>query len=277
MSYKTILVHADTSPHAEQRIEAAAKLAVAENAHLVGAAMNGISRYVYADVGVALAAGVIAAAVDALDEQAERALAQFERIASANGVLSYERRLVGDDPAGGLALQARYADLVVLSQTDPDDASARTISDVPEYVMLSGGRPVLLVPFAGSFAQIGRQAVVAWNASTEAAHAVTAALPLLKRAAKVTIAIFNPDDEAHGEQPGADIALYLARHGMICEVYSAHAGKDAGNALLSLMADREADLLVMGGYGHTRMRELLLGGVTKTMLRCMTAPVLMAH
>lgn len=276
MSYKTILVHVDASRHAEQRIAAAAALAISHQAHLVGAAMNGVSRYGYAGAGLGVDAGVLAAAVDALDAEATRALADFERIAAGLGVLSFEPRLVADDPAGGLALQARYADLVVLSQTDPDDASARVISDVPEYVMLNGGRPVLLVPYAGKVARIGKHAVVAWNASTEAAHAVAAALPLLKRAASVRIAVINPGEE-HGEQPGADIALYLARHGVVCEVVCLRAGQDAGSALLSLLADQDADLLVMGGYGHTRMRELMLGGVTRTILRSMTAPVLMMH
>lgn len=118
--------------------------------------------------------------------------------------------------------------------------------------------------------------MVAWNASSEAARAVAAALPLLKRAARVSIAVFNPGDE-HGEQPGADVALYLARHGVVCEVVSSRVDMDPANALLSLLADQQADLLVMGGYGHARFRELILGGVTKTMLRCMTAPVLMMH
>jgi nucleotide-binding universal stress UspA family protein len=276
MSYKTILVHVDASRHAEHRIATAAALAIAHDAHLVGTALNGVSRYALMDGGLGLDAGVLAAAVDALNAEAERALTVFERIAAGAGVLSFERRMVADDPAGGLALQARYADLVVLSQTDPDDASARVISDVPEYVMLNGGRPVLLVPYADSVARVGRHVVVAWNASTEAAQAVAAALPLLQRAASVRIAVFNPDD-AHGEQPGADIALYLARHGVVCDVVSARVGQDVGAALLSLLADVDADLLVMGGYGHKRLRELVLGGVTKTLLRSMTVPVLMMH
>jgi nucleotide-binding universal stress UspA family protein len=276
MSYKTILVHVDHSRHAAQRIKVAARLAVAENAHLVGAAMIGISRYVYTESGIDLAATFIAAQVDALTERAEAALAVFDDIAARTGVLSFERRLVNDDPAGGMAQQGRYADLVVLSQTDHDDPAAQVISDVPEYVMLNAGRPVLIVPYAGDFDEISGHALVAWDESIEATHAVANALPLLKRMRKVTVAIFNPG-EPEGRDPGADIALYLARHGLACEVACQQSQIAVGDSLLSMAADMGSELVVMGGYGHTRFRELLLGGVTATMLKTMTAPVLMSH
>jgi nucleotide-binding universal stress UspA family protein len=276
MSYKTILVHVDHSRHAAQRIEVAARLAVAENAHLVGAAMIGISRYVYTESGIDLAATLLAAQVDALTERAEAALAVFDDIAARAGVLSFERRLVNDDPAGGLAQQGRYADLVVLSQTDHDDPAAQVISDVPEYVMLNAGRPVLIVPYAGDFDEISGHALLAWDESIEATHAVANALPMLKRMRKVTVAIFNPV-EPEGRDPGADIALYLARHGLACEVACQHSQIGVGDSLLSMAADCGSELIVMGGYGHTRFRELLLGGVTATVLKTMTVPVLMSH
>lgn len=278
MSYQTILVHVDQSRHAEQRIRTAAQLALAHNAHLIGAAMTGISRLVYQDSSVDLARTVLALHMDALYQQANAALDRFEAIAGALGVAGVERRLVDDDPEGGLALQARYADLVVVSQVDRNDAAERINPDLPEYVMLSSARPVLMVPYAGQFAQLGANVLVAWDASIEATRAVSNALPILKRARKVSVAVFNPDPYgAHGEQPGADIALFLARHGVRVEVAPQRTDIDIGNALLSLAADNQSDLIVMGGYGHTRFRELLLGGVTATVLRTMTVPVLMSH
>lgn len=276
MSYKTILVHVDHSRHAEQRIQAAARLAVAENAHLVGAAMTGISRFVYGDGGVDLAASVIAGQLDALFERAEAALNKFDRIASSEGVLSFERRLINDDPAGGMALQARYADLVVLSQTDHEDPTSRVISDVPEYVMMTGGRPVLIVPYAGSFGALTGNALLAWDESVEATRAISHALPLLKRMRTVTLVVFNPE-QPEQRDPGADMALYLARHGIDCEVVCQRTPIGIGDSLLSMAADLSADLIVMGGYGHARLREMLLGGTTATLLKSMTAPVLMAH
>jgi len=140
---------------------------------------------------------------------------------------------------------------------------------------------VLVVPYAGKFERVDRHALVAWDGSRAAIRAVTDAVPLLRRSGKVTLAIFNPDSHgsAHGEQPGADMALYLARHGVNVEVLVQKTpdGLDVGNALLSLASDLGVDLMVMGAYGHMRWRELVLGGVTRTIMRTMTVPVLMAH
>lgn len=276
MSYKTILVHVDHSPHCEARVRAAAAIALEQQAHLTGTAMSGIARVVFQDNGAAPGMALIAAQMATLRERAETALARFEAIAAGMGVASFERRMVDDEPEGGLAMQARYADLVVVSQPDPDDVCSRLYPGLPAYMMLTSGRPVLVVPHSGSFARIGASVLLAWDASLEASRAVASALPLLRRAATVNVAVFNPGPE-HGAQPGADIALYLARHGVKPELSEHQINIDIGEALLSLAADQQADLIVMGGYGHTRFRELIMGGVTKTVLRSMTAPVLMAH
>jgi len=279
MSYKTILVHVDQSRHAAARIKIAAEIAVTENAHLIGAAMTGLSRFVYRDSAIDLTRTIVANHIDSLNQRANQALAEFDAIAKQIGVLSYEKRRGDDDPEGGLSLQARYSDLVVVSQTDPDEPVSKVISDLPEYVMLNCARPVLVVPFAGRFDHIGEEALIAWDGSMEATRAVTNAIPLLRRAKNVTVALFNPSAQSdiHGEQPGADIALYLARHEIKVEVVELRTNIDVGNALLSLAADVRSDLIVMGGYGHTRFRELLLGGATMLVLKTMTAPVLMSH
>ncbi|MBV5325393.1 MAG: universal stress protein, partial [Rhodospirillaceae bacterium] len=105
--------------------------------------------------------------------------------------------------------------------------------------------------------------------------------PLLRRSSAVTLVVYNADQQTgvHGEQPGADMALYLARHGVKIEVMAQKtpAGLDVGNALLSLAADLGSDLIVMGGYGHMRWREMIMGGVTRTLLQTMTVPLLMSH
>lgn len=279
MSYKTILVHVDQSKHAASRIRIAAELAVKEDAHLIGAAMTGISRYLYEDREVDLNRTVLANHLDSLYQRAEKALEQFDRIAAQVGVQSHEKRLVNDDDQGGLTLQARYCDLVVLGQTDRNEDSARTISDLPEYIVLNSGRPVLIVPYAGNFKTVGEQVLVAWDGHRESTRAVTNAIPMLCRAKNVVIAVFNPviSSDAHGEQPGADIALFLARHGVKVDVMEQTTTADVGEALLSLAGDVGSDLIVMGGYGHTRFREIFLGGVTKTVLQTMTIPVLMSH
>jgi len=276
MSYKTILVHVDHSPHCETRVRAAAAFALAQQAHLTGAAMSGLASVAYEDNTADLGTALIVAQLATLREHAEAALARFDAIAAGMGVASFERRMVNDEPESAMALQARYADLVVVSQPDPQDACSRLYPGLPAYVMLASGRPVLVVPHRGSFARIGARVLLAWDASLEASRAVAAALPVLRRADQVCVAMFNPGP-AQGELPGAEIALYLARHGVKVDLAVQRTGIDVGEALLSLAAGRQSDLIVMGGYGHTRLRELMLGGVTKTVLRSMTVPVLMAH
>jgi len=132
-----------------------------------------------------------------------------------------------------------------------------------------------------------RRILIAWNGSKEAARAVREALPLLKRADSVDIAVFDPDYQKalHGESPGDDLLKFLMRHGIDAEILvrqTQRAGmlkrpSGTGEALLSLAQERERDLLVLGSYGHSRFRETLLGGVTRTVLESMTLPVLMAH
>lgn len=276
MSYKTIVVHVDSSRHAEARLRHAARLAALFDSHLVGSAFSGISRYA-GPAAVRDLAMLAPHEVDAIRQRNEAALTQFEAIAASEGVASVERRLMDDDPAGGLALQARYADLLVVSQTDLDEpASAQLVGGLPEQVVLDGGRPVLILPYAGTFPHIGGMVLIAWDGGLEATRAVYNALPLLRSAALVTILVFNRAAAA-GHEPGADLALYLARHGVRCAVAASSTPIRAGEQLLSEAADLQADLIVMGAYGHSRFREIMLGGVTETMLASMTAPILMSH
>jgi nucleotide-binding universal stress UspA family protein len=277
MAYKTILVHADLSIHAPARIRFAAALARSEGAHLIGVATTGVSRFMYPDGAAPLAHTVASSYAATLHGHARDALDQFTAIAAAENLPSYEPRLVADDPEGALVLLSRYADLAVLSQSDPAHQVAGAVRELPEYVVLNVARPVLLLPYAGSFTPVGGHALVAWDGSLEAARALGDALPLLCRASAVTVAQFQkgePDDVA---AHASDLTAWLGRHGIDAAVRPQPVDIDDGNALLSLVADLQAGLVVMGAYGHTRFRELLLGGVTKTMLECMTAPVLMAH
>ena len=284
MPYTTLLVHVDNSRHCAQRIRLAVRLAIAEGAHLIGSAMSGLSRYAYG--GGVNALQFAPAQMQALRSQASEALHEFERIAREEGLGTYETRFVDDDAQGALLLQARYCDLLILGQTDAQDTPSRVIAGTPEYLMLHCGRPVLMVPhrphaLSTAPAAIARHPLLAWNGSAEALRAITDALPLLRRARQVTLAVVNSyqHSAAHGEQPGADLALYLARHGVNVDVlqHDTPPGQDVGAALLAMAAQRQCDLLVMGCYGHMRLRETLLGGVTRTVLQEMTLPVLVSH
>jgi nucleotide-binding universal stress UspA family protein len=282
MSYKTILVHADTSRHAKQYIRLAADIAAREEAHLIGAALTGVSRYVYQsgwmDPMDQSGPTHLALHLEALRQRARRALDDFETQMLKLEVHSYESTLIDDEAGAGLSLRGRYSDLLVLGQHDPDEPSPVALPDFPEYVVLNSGRPTLVVPFAGEFEQVGKRVLVAWDAGISTTRAVVNAIPVLKRAEIVEVAVFNAEDsvDAHGEVPGADIGLYLARHGIKVDVIRQKTRIDIGNSLLSLASDLGSDLLVMGCYGHSRFREILLGGATRTVLESMTLPVLMS-
>jgi nucleotide-binding universal stress UspA family protein len=278
MEYRTILVHADTSAHAPARVRVAAAVATRTGAHLVGAAPTGLSRFVCPEGYVCTPDSIIAGYIDPLYANAGRALDEFESVARIAGVASIGRRMVADQPDAGLARQAPYADLVVLSQNDPDESTSDFVTSLPEYVVLNCTRPVLIVPFAGEFAEVASQVLVAWNGSREATAALTGAIPLMRGARRVSIVRFAPaPDSATGVDPESDLIAYLARHQVRAEILTRPGAPEADGALPALAAELGSDLVVMGCYGHTRFRELLLGGASRLMLRTMTVPVLMAH
>ena len=287
MSYKTILVHADATQQPAPRIALAAQLALAYDAHLVGVATTGVSRYVYQEGGASLARTLLAPYMDQLFARAEQALDRFERIARTAGVPSFEKRLLDDEAGAALVLAARYADLAVLGQHDPAAPGAPPGGDLAAWVLLACARPLLVVPYTPREFAIGRRILVGWNGSPQAVRALDAALPFLRRADSVIVASFGRATESAAEsaaelaaESAADSAWlppYLKRQGVDADIVHGAAGLDVGEGLLSMAAERGADMLVMGGYGHTRVRELLLGGATRTVLRAMTVPVLLAH
>lgn len=279
MPYKTVLVHVDESAHASERIKIAATIAMAENAHLIGSAMTGASRYLVQTRMLAELDPNLRTHLDFLRERAKRGLNEFDATAQKLALPSFEKRMVDDEAGGGICLQARYADLVVIGQNDPYEVSPVVMPDFPEYVVLYSGRPVLLVPYSGHFDGIGKRVLIAWDASMPATRAITNAIPLLRRAQIVQVVVFNSEarPQLHGALPGSDIALYLARHDIKVEVLQRKTDRDIGLALQALASELQSDLLVMGGYGHARFREILLGGATNTVLETMTVPVLMSH
>ncbi|MDJ0949348.1 MAG: universal stress protein [Alphaproteobacteria bacterium] len=278
MSLKNILVHVDDGAHCAQRVTAAAALAAAHDAHLVGLYVI-TPPYIPGYMSVQLGPEFYEAQRQRAREAADAAAERFEAQAAKAGVSS-EWRLAEGLVAMTLSHHARYADLTVLSQVDTREAPAGGTNGLPEDVILDAGRPILLIPYAGTFETIGSRVLVAWNASRESARAVNDAMPLLTAAQQVTVMNINPEqsDEEDGDLPGADLALHLARHGVPAEAAPSF-GKDleVGDILLSRAADLRADLIVMGAYGHSRLRELVLGGASRAILEHMTVPVLMSH
>lgn len=287
MSYRNILVYVDNSPRAAARVKFALALAEKHDAHLTGLFVASPPYITVAEPY--MAAGAIAASSeiyygvkDMIERNAKAARAIFEQEAAhyQHRKEHLEWREQGGLTAEVVCMNARYHDLVVVGQHDASAPVDGLRPDFPQAVVLGCGRPVIVFPYAGDFTVVGKHVMVAWNASREATRALTDALPLLQGAEKVTVLTVNPEvsDAAHGEVPGADIAQYLARHGVNVEVAQASAfSRDMGEVLLSTLADHDIDLLVMGLYGHSRLRELVMGGASRTMLAAMTVPVLMSH
>ncbi len=215
-----------------------------------------------------------AQAIDA----AKAATTRFGDAATARGVASEARVaeiLMGGAPDGFVA-SCRTTDLVVIGQDDPDHPEPMRETMI-ESALFEGGAPVLLVPYVDKGPLALERVTIAWDGGRAAARAVHAALPFLARADKISVLMIGKASSMPGE-PGADIATWLSRHGLDVVVETMEAPEiSVADALLDHAADKSIDLLVMGGYGHSRVREFLLGGATRGILASMTIPVLMAH
>lgn len=278
MALKDILVHVNSSKHCGARLELAVWLAQTYGAHLTG--LYTIPEfYVPAYVAAQLPPEIMKTQRAIFEGARAKAKAEFEARMAKAGIESEWREADGD-PAEMAALNAHYSDLVVVGQNDPDEEMPDAEFGVAERVLLDSGRPTLIVPYAGSFKKVGERVLVAWNASAPASRAVADALPLMAKSKKVTVLAVNPTHgpEGHGDVPGADISLHLARHDIKAEASHIYADDvNVGDMILSRAADEGVDLIVMGAYGHARVRELVLGGATRTILDHMTVPVLMSH
>ena len=254
MTYKTLLVHSDADRRATARVEFAAAIAERTGGHLIGLHVQPPFR----------PPGHIAAEVTAtMIDHHRRARAAFEdelrarftAAAGRAGTLGAEWRSCDGDFVDTVSLHARYADLVIVGQHDPDDPTAHVPAQFPELVTLACGRPVLVVPYAGRFEPRLNRVLIAWNASREAARAVTDALPFLRAAERVTVLVVNaqPSATGHGAEPGADVALWLSRHGVKTEVSADPAVSiDIGAYLLSRAADQSRET-------KSRMPRVIIG------------------
>jgi nucleotide-binding universal stress UspA family protein len=278
MSFKDILVHVDNSKHCPDRLDAAINLATAHGAHLTGLYIlprPEVPEFIQAQLGP----DIIEMQNKVVREMAAQAEKAFRDVVGRSGV-PHEWRAADGPLEESMIVHTHYADIVVVGQHDPEGDEVPGAASLPDRMVLTAGRPVLVIPYVGNFPTIGRHVLVAWNASRQSTRAVNDALPILKQAKKVSVLAINPEHGAngHGQIPSADICLHLARHGVKVEAQHVFADDvDAGNMLLSRAADEGADLIVMGAYGHRRLRELVLGGVTRHLLKHMTAPVLMSH
>ena len=278
MRYRSMLVHADLSRHAPERFRFAVQLARAHDAHLIAVAATGVSRAVFPHGYHAAPDSLEASCFGPLRDNAAQALERFDIVAREAGV-SHESRLVWDLAGDALARIARCADLVVVSQDDPDEALGATLERLPEYVALTSACALLVLPRVRA-PQPDQHVLVAWNGSKESSSALRGAMALLQRAARVSVVAWRAPgarDDILDAVCQTDLAAYLARHDVCAEIRAVDADIEYGHALLAMAAEHACDLIVCGCYGHSGFRELFLGGVTRTLLQEATVPVLMAR
>lgn len=280
MAIKTITVFLDDSAASDTRLAAAIALAQTHGAHLTAVAC---ARQL--DVGVyAMPGAEMAMDLTALDQSRDQAKALAARAAER-----MEREGITGDTrwasaiAAGLeetaARSARRSDISVVGSVGGDGPSSDVADAVFEGALFSSGRPALVLP-AGWTGPIGTKVMIAWDGSHVAARAIADATPFLEAAGEATIAIVDPDPGSgrFSEQPGADIAAVIARHGVKVTIETlAKSGASAAERLQTAATDLNADLMVMGGYGHSRLREAIFSGVSRQVLEKPSLPVLVSH
>ncbi|MFO1068709.1 MAG: universal stress protein [Geminicoccaceae bacterium] len=280
MGYRDLLLTVDDGTDSAARARLASRLAAIWSAHLTAVAFVA-DPVLPAALGVSIPSDLLEAQAAAGRDVGKASLARVAAIAAEAGVAIEARLETGavDSMPGRLARMARHADLTIIGQPDPAASGVDDTLKV-EAAFLDSGRPALVVPYIGAAAALPAHVLVCWDGSREAARAVGDAMPFLKPAERVTVLVVDAGklQPAVGELPGADIGRHLARHGVTAEIRSvASGGLGIGDTILTEASDARADLVVMGGYGHSRLRELVLGGATRHLLAHMTVPVLLAH
>ncbi len=281
MSYKNILVHIDDSKACAERVSAAIALAKRQDALITGIALaleSTISTY----IGIDIPSSLTIEQQGFVRNAAKNAVAKFEAAAKEAGVEYVSRTITcsASKAPARLAFFSRHADLTFLGQPDPKDRDGAFLESLMDGVLQHSGRPVYTVPYIGRPDNKVRKAVIAWDGGKKVVRAVNDAIPLLQDRAEVTVLVINPKERGKefGGKQGENIAAHLQRHGINATVdYQIAPELSTDTVILNYLADAGADLLVMGAYGHSRLRERTFGGVTESILHQMTAPVLMAE
>lgn len=279
MAYKTIFVQINDAERAERLLAPAVQLADRYEAHLVCLHVSPGLLYV---PPLPSAGGIVSMIKQHEREVCEKIQHAFDDMTRGRAFASEMRFLNprGREDLSALVMQhVRTADLVVASQID-GSVDTTTVLDFPERLAMESGRPVLMIPLTGIPASVGMKALVAWNGSKEAARATFDALPLLRQAKKVTV-LGIAQVRGKGDAlplPDTAIGATLARHGCDVTVKTVSAAEHSvGEEILVQVKAEGADLLVMGAYGHTRLRELVFGGATRHITRHLTVPTLLGH
>ncbi len=275
--YKDLVVNLSVRKNAASGRDYALSIASAFDAHITGVAFAFVPNIPGASMGY-LPLETIETQQRDNERDAETAVSEFTSAATAAGVIA-ETRIVRsslDDAADNFSLFARRFDLAIVGQTNPSQNSVNGM--ISESTLFESGRPIIVVPYIQRAPLRLDRVMICWDGSRAAVRAIADAAPFLDRASAIEVVTVSDDHRKRNNIQGADIGLHLARHGYKIDVNQLSRGDmDIADVLLSHAADSGADLIVMGGYGHSRMREFLLGGVTRSIFQSMTVPTLMSH
>ncbi len=276
ISLKSILVHLDDGQSCGEQLRLSAELAVACDAHLSALYT---SRFLTQSLLVdAPPSAIVLKALE--EEQRVRAAKARELFDSKTAILDGRREFHQEegDPVRWLTLYGRYADIIAVRRPEEDDEIIG-IGGIPGALALSCGRPLLVVPSSGVKSLTPTRVMIAWNGSSEAARAVADSLPFLRIASKVKVVSIGEGKDAEEEAPESrDLCRHLSIHGIEAEPITLPTPEiGVPEALLSRAAAQGADLIVIGAYGHSRFRELVLGGVTRHFLAHSAVPLLLSH
>lgn len=280
MPIKTMLVYLPSETLAEPVLKAAIALAKPHGAHVVGLHLQASYYPAYGEVAIAMPPDVIEQMRQPLRERAQKLKESFNAHMAEAGVSAEWRSGTSEYSAlpSRIVDEAVSADLVLCPKVEAGEVDVTTL-DLPERLILEGGRPVLVIPGAAHNIP-PKRVLIAWNNSPQSARAVFDALDLMSEATAVTVLTIADDEDARkeAEETAGKLTASLERHGIEAKIDAVAASHtSASDYLMERLKEDGADLLVMGCYGHSRFRELVFGGVTRTMLAGVNVPTLMSH
>jgi nucleotide-binding universal stress UspA family protein len=271
---KRIAVHVDGGSRDGAVLRLALALAARLGAELE-AVFAKIPPFIPASVDGILTPQIVEAQQSIYQQRAENAKKALDAASQSSAIKPIWT--AADGPAIDVMVgRARFADLAIIGQPPPEETDAVTDYDLPAELVMGLGRPVLIVPYAGAFTDVGKRVLVARAGTRESRRAATDALALFHPNSDVTVLMVNPKNASVSSEP--DMKGWYARHGVDAKIRVVRSqDMEVGDVLLSTAGEISADMVVMGAYGRSRLRELILGGATHSMLKHMTVPVLMSH
>lgn len=272
---KSALVHLAEGADLSSRLSTATALVQRHGAHLIGLCTHPPDLHIPASLrGRGASLGFLREMKEIANEHERHCRALFDAEIARTGVSAEWRRDDGETMEA-LALHSRYADVAIVGQSPPANIEEYLTGERPDHLALTAACPTLVLPHDKPVTTVGQRVLIAWRSGREAARAVRDALAMLRQAERINVLTIGPVEQDH--LPGAEIATYLSRHGLKVETRTNYGDDEPGEIILAIAREINADLVVMGAYGRSRLRELILGGTTNHVLSHATLPLWLSH